>query len=58
MTQKFDWEKIDAWEAAGGLDNVPEESQQTTQREYLFDDDGNEYWIDADGRKHYTRLEG
>lgn len=58
MTEKFDWGEIDAWEAAGGLDNVPEEPQQTTKREYLFDDDRNEYWLDADGRRHYTRLEG
>ena len=51
-------DEIDAWEAAGGLDNVSEEPWPTMKREYLFDDDGNEYWLDVDGRRHYTRLEG
>lgn len=26
--------------------------------DYLFDDDGNEYYTTVDGRRHYTRLEG
>lgn len=29
-----------------------------TQENYYYDDDGNEYWIGTDNRRHYTRDEG
>lgn len=35
--------------------NCPYETANKT--EYLFDDDGNEYYIDSEGKTHYTRDE-
>lgn len=26
--------------------------------QYRYDDNGNEYWFDEDGKKHYTKFEG
>lgn len=33
-------------------------SMYETQGHYYYDDDGNEYWIGKDNRRHYTRNEG
>lgn len=26
--------------------------------DYMYDDDGNEYYVSQDGKRHYTRMEG
>ncbi len=33
-------------------------STYETQGHYYYDDNGNEYWIGKDDRRHYTRDEG
>lgn len=34
------------------------ESLETEKKRYFYDDAGNEYWYDRDGKRHYTRQEG
>lgn len=37
-----------------------DESVPAYQRrpKYYYDENGDEYWYDLDGKRHYTRLEG
>lgn len=35
-----------------------EESARESKRKYYYDDCGNEYWYDENGKQHYTRVEG
>lgn len=34
------------------------ESQEAEKTRYFYDDAGNEYWYDKNGKRHYTRQEG
>ncbi len=40
------------------LDSLLWKNLDSLPYQYRYDDNGNEYWFDEDGIKHYTRFEG
>lgn len=60
----FDLEKdarsicLTPWEYVKAMEEANPQLTVSVENKYQFDDDGNEYWIDRDGRRHYTRDEG
>lgn len=49
---------VTPWEYMKAMEEVNPQLTVSVENKYQFDDDGNEYWIGRDGKRHYTRDEG
>lgn len=57
-THENDCSKCPLYDECEKYKELYEESSGYKKYDYHYDLDGNEYWIDENGKKHYTREEG